>query len=52
MAQRFGKSHEGCWVYKSETREEAVNFKADALLIASQAGTTPARWSQDHPLNA
>jgi hypothetical protein len=45
----FGK--EGCYTIKVGDQQEAFLKKKDALQHAAKLGTTPGRWSIDHPSN-
>lgn len=45
----FGK--EGCYTVKTIGKQEAFLKKSQAVQHVAQLGTTPGRWSIDHPLN-
>lgn len=51
-AARAGFSEIGCYTLQAGERFEGFKTLDDAKSAALQAGTSPGRWSIDHPLNA
>ena len=51
-AVRLGFSSNGCHFVETADSAVAAGSYADAKMIALNLGTTPSRWSKDHPDNA
>lgn len=51
-ATRLGRGKTGCYVLEVTGKAQATDSYADAVEKAQAQGTTPNRWSMDHPLNA
>jgi hypothetical protein len=50
MADKF-KKPDGCFLLAANGVTKAFDFLSDAKLAAMQYGTSPSRWSVDHPDN-
>lgn len=51
-AAKAGFAQTGCFVYQSGEAFHGLSTFGDAKTFALIAGTTPGRWSLDHPKNA
>lgn len=51
-ATRLGRGKTGCYVLEVGDKAHALDTYADAAEMAQKQGTTPNRWSMDHPMNA
>lgn len=51
-ATKAGFRLTGCYLYESHGHTTGFASQEDALALAATQGTTPSRWSIDHPKNA
>lgn len=52
LAHRLGRGSPGCFVLVVAGQASPAATYAEAKAVADKLGTTPGRWSIDHPANA
>lgn len=52
LAHRLGRSSSGCFVLEVARQVSPAATYAEARAVTDKLGTTPGRWSIDHPANA